>query len=271
MRTKYDGSVDGTFTSLPFGDALATASGSDNDAYHFAMLDHGYLTNTDHAWFRQYANAQGRWTSPDPYAGSYDATNPQSLNRYAYVLNAPLSFIDPTGLMTCPLCSGPVGGGNGGGSGAGGSGGGDQGCGFSPASVPVGTSLFFPEALRARPECGSNGPSGGGGGNGNNNQAPSNATQQQPQKHPCSQIERLSYTWHGVETIGTVAAGAGLAVTGAIGGIAACTAGEVASPLLCVAAGPAALAAIYDGYKIATVSWQELQTPNNPEFGAECQ
>jgi RHS repeat-associated protein len=186
MRTKYDGSVDGTFTSLPFGDALATASGSDNDAYHFAMLDHGYLTNTDHAWFRQYANAQGRWTSPDPYAGSYDATNPQSLNRYAYVLNAPLSFIDPTGLMTCPLCSGPVGGGdggNGGGSGAGGSGGGDQGCGFSPASVPVGTSLFFPEALRARPECGSNGPSGGGGGNGNNNQAQNNTTQPQQPQH----------------------------------------------------------------------------------------
>src|SRR5262249_2198864 len=52
----------------------------------------------DHTWFRQYANSQGRWTTPDPYMGSMDFTNPQSLNRYAYVGNSPLTFIDPTGL-----------------------------------------------------------------------------------------------------------------------------------------------------------------------------
>jgi hypothetical protein len=39
----------------------------------------------------------GRWMSPDPYDGSYRAGNPQSLNRYAYVLNNPLGFVDPTG------------------------------------------------------------------------------------------------------------------------------------------------------------------------------
>ena len=36
--------------------------------------------------------------SPDPYSGSYDFTNPQSLNRYGYVLNNPLSAVDPMGL-----------------------------------------------------------------------------------------------------------------------------------------------------------------------------
>ena len=38
----------------------------------------------------------GRWLSPDPLAG--DVSNPQSLNRYAYVLNNPTSLIDPLGL-----------------------------------------------------------------------------------------------------------------------------------------------------------------------------
>jgi hypothetical protein len=35
---------------------------------------------------------------PDPYSGSYDFSNPQSMNRYVYVLNEPVSNIDPIGL-----------------------------------------------------------------------------------------------------------------------------------------------------------------------------
>jgi RHS repeat-associated protein len=46
--------------------------------------------------FRFYAPNPGRWHSPDPLGG--DVTNPQSLNRYAYSLNNPASFTDPTGL-----------------------------------------------------------------------------------------------------------------------------------------------------------------------------
>jgi RHS repeat-associated protein len=44
---------------------------------------------------REYA-IQGRWPSPDPMGG--DIGNPQSLNRYAYVLNNPLALTDPLGL-----------------------------------------------------------------------------------------------------------------------------------------------------------------------------
>lgn len=101
VRTTYTGAVEGTFTSLPFGDDLTqtTPSGSDTDAYHYGMLDHDYETDTEHAQFRQYSSAQGHWMSPDPYSGSYDLSNPQSMDRYTYALNNPLSFIDPTGLQ----------------------------------------------------------------------------------------------------------------------------------------------------------------------------
>lgn len=42
---------------------------------------------------------QGRWLSPDPAGlGAADPTNPQSWNRYAYALNNPLRYTDPSGL-----------------------------------------------------------------------------------------------------------------------------------------------------------------------------
>ncbi|HET7212008.1 MAG TPA: RHS repeat-associated core domain-containing protein [Terriglobia bacterium] len=41
----------------------------------------------------------GRWFTPDPLGG--DITNPQSLNRYAYVLNNPATLTDPSGLGPC--------------------------------------------------------------------------------------------------------------------------------------------------------------------------
>jgi RHS repeat-associated protein len=97
LRTTYNGAVEGSYTSLPFGDGTTT-TGTDNDPYHFAELDYDYPSATDHAQFRQYTPTQGRWFSPDPYSGSYDGSNPQSMNRYAYVGNNPLSFLDPSGL-----------------------------------------------------------------------------------------------------------------------------------------------------------------------------
>jgi RHS repeat-associated protein len=100
-RTSYAGSSEGTYTSLPFGDAYS-ASGTDNDAYHFATLDHDYGSNTDHAQFRQYSSMTGRFMSPDPSGLAYaDPTNPQSLNLYSYALNNPLTLVDSTGLTPC--------------------------------------------------------------------------------------------------------------------------------------------------------------------------
>ncbi|MBS1798186.1 MAG: hypothetical protein JSS95_00005, partial [Acidobacteria bacterium] len=96
-RTDHNGAVEGTYQSLSFGDGFS-ASGTDNDAYHFAALDRD-ADDTHHAQFRQYSSTQGRWLSPDPYDGSYDASDPQSFNRYSYVGNRPLSSFDPSGQL----------------------------------------------------------------------------------------------------------------------------------------------------------------------------
>src|SRR5947207_4459831 len=64
-------------------------------------------SNLEHTQFRQLSSAQGRWLSPDPYLGSMDLGNPQSLNRYAYVNNNPLNAVDPTGLGDCLGPNGP--------------------------------------------------------------------------------------------------------------------------------------------------------------------
>ena len=96
VQTSYNGGVEGSYSSLPYGDGYS-ASGTDDDAYHFAMLDQD-KSSDDHAMFREYSNISGRWMSPDPYSGSYNIYNPQSFNRYSYVMNNPLGYVDPLGL-----------------------------------------------------------------------------------------------------------------------------------------------------------------------------
>ncbi len=48
--------------------------------------------------FRRYNRRHSRFDQPDPYDGSYDLTDPQSFNRYAYVKGDPVNLTDPTGL-----------------------------------------------------------------------------------------------------------------------------------------------------------------------------
>jgi RHS repeat-associated protein len=103
MHTDPNGGIADTYTSLPYGDeGVVTGSGySAWDFNHFGDLDYNSESNTYHAQFRQYNQPQGRWMQPDPYSGSYDYRNPQSLNRYAYASDNPLSFTDASGLDVC--------------------------------------------------------------------------------------------------------------------------------------------------------------------------
>ena len=79
--------------------------------YHFAGMYRDGETGNDYTQFRMYESNLGRWMTPDPVAG--DISNPQSLNRYAYVVNNPTNLIDPLGLFCyrgagCPDDAGTV-------------------------------------------------------------------------------------------------------------------------------------------------------------------
>ncbi|QQS32973.1 MAG: RHS repeat-associated core domain-containing protein [Acidobacteriota bacterium] len=53
----------------------------------------------DFAQARYYNSTHGRYTSIDPLTASASIRNPQTFNRYSYVLNSPYKYTDPLGLL----------------------------------------------------------------------------------------------------------------------------------------------------------------------------
>ncbi len=98
IRTKY---YDVAYA--PFGENY---SGSGTTDLSFTGQNQDTVTGLHDFLFREYHPASGRWISPDP-AGrdAADLTNPQTWNRYAYVMNNPLEYVDPLGLADDP-CKG---------------------------------------------------------------------------------------------------------------------------------------------------------------------
>lgn len=108
VHTDPNGNGAAGWSSLAFGDGgVMSPSGgyATNDFDHFGDMDLNGESNTYQAQFRQYNTIAGRWMSPDPYAGSYQPNDPQSLNRYSYAMNLPLSMMDPSGLSSIDCTS----------------------------------------------------------------------------------------------------------------------------------------------------------------------
>lgn len=93
---------------LPFGEELGSGIGgrsgvagygaSDGIRQKFTGQERDDETGLDYFGARYFSGTQGRFTSPDPLLSSGRVTMPQSWNRYAYTLNNPLRYVDPTGL-----------------------------------------------------------------------------------------------------------------------------------------------------------------------------
>lgn len=86
----------------PFGERYAS---SGSPAFRFTGQNEDTASGLYDFTFREYHATQGRWISPDPAGtGAVSASDPQSWNRYAYVMNNPLSLVDPTGLCDPNFC-----------------------------------------------------------------------------------------------------------------------------------------------------------------------
>jgi len=106
------GTVQARFDYQPFGEEISTGigqrttgqgyGGSDSSRQRYALTERDETTGLDHTWWRKYEQSAGRWTSPDPYKGSTRIGDPQSFNRFAYVGNDPINYIDPSGLIDVP-------------------------------------------------------------------------------------------------------------------------------------------------------------------------
>jgi len=66
-------------------------------AYKFTGEERDAESGNDYMSARYFASSMGRFLSPDIVGG--DLSNPQSLNRYTYVLNNPLFWTDPSGFQ----------------------------------------------------------------------------------------------------------------------------------------------------------------------------
>jgi RHS repeat-associated protein len=96
-----DGTVKGRMDYTPFGGQLQPAVALPPEA--FAGLFRDPEAGLDHAQARSYQVRTGRFSTIDPiYAGLFD---PQKWNRYAYALNSPVTFADPTGEYPCEVCN----------------------------------------------------------------------------------------------------------------------------------------------------------------------
>ena len=110
-RSALNGTIYSTWTSYPFGEG---SSAPNPGPTHFTGKERDAESGLDNFNKRYFGSSLGRFMTPDPLvlqrlpanAFFLHLGNPQSWNKYAYVMNNPLSLTDPTGLDFYLTCSG---------------------------------------------------------------------------------------------------------------------------------------------------------------------
>jgi len=112
LVTDRNGNVVSRRDFQPFGEELPadgsarkttdnySTSTEDKVRQRFTGYQKDIETGLDFAEARMYENRHGRFTAVDPLLASGKSANPQTFNRYTYVLNSSLVNTDPTGLQT---------------------------------------------------------------------------------------------------------------------------------------------------------------------------
>ena len=95
--TNSSGTVLSTIDVDPWGGETASSSNQAFQPHRFTSYERD-ANGGDDAMMRRYTGNWMRFAQPDPYDGSYRLSDPQSFNRYSYVQNDPVNFVDPFGL-----------------------------------------------------------------------------------------------------------------------------------------------------------------------------
>jgi RHS repeat-associated protein len=95
--TDAGGQVVARYDYLPFGE-LWPASPVGGETRQFGGKERDSESGLDYVGARYYASQTGRFTTVDPFLDVHKAlVDPQQWNRYTYVRNNPLRYVDPDG------------------------------------------------------------------------------------------------------------------------------------------------------------------------------
>jgi RHS repeat-associated protein len=102
--TSQNGEVKERHDYMPFGEELLIArsgqgyGSEDKVRQKFTSQQRDSESGLDYFLTRYYSSTTGRFTSPDSFMASAKSIDPQTFNRYVYVTNNPLRYIDPDGM-----------------------------------------------------------------------------------------------------------------------------------------------------------------------------
>ena len=108
VMTDENGNVTNRKDFMAFGDEVVSAQRVSGNKYvstpdevrkDYTGYEKDIESGLEYAQARYYSSTQGRYTTIDPLTASATIRNPQTFNRYSYVLNSPYKFTDPLGLL----------------------------------------------------------------------------------------------------------------------------------------------------------------------------